>query len=303
MYSSSEISGYVNPDKIQSQTIIKTLFAHLNLYSTAPELETLCYRSREVLSSGASGTTEVGVNGEREKSEGFHRASQICLEQMLAHKEKEKGTAFFERRPRLVDERPSDDAPLSSECRRWALLNQALIQYPILLKGRVGLAHTVDGSQCRHLNPEQLVAENVQNWPSSDLLRSVDGLIVGMILWLANLCYGGIHAAAWNDHYPTVAEKWLWRASVSYIGFCGGFWVLLNFAVAKCRRLNDFWESWADGKKTWWQNVGLGIVVFICGFSLVFARFFILLEAFISVRKMPASAYQTPEWTAIFPHF
>lgn len=86
------------------------------------------------------------MNGEREKSEGLHRASQICLEQMLVHKEKDKGTAFFERRPRLVDERPSDDAPLSSECRRWALWNQAPIQYPVLLQGRVGLAHNVDGS-------------------------------------------------------------------------------------------------------------------------------------------------------------
>ena len=47
-----------------------------------------------------------------------------------------------------------------------------------------------------------------------------------MVLWLANFCYGGIHAAAWNDHFPSEVEKWLWRSSASYIGFCGGLWVV-----------------------------------------------------------------------------
>jgi hypothetical protein len=89
-----------------------------------------------------------------------------------------------------------------------------------------------------------LVAPKIQNWPLTDLLRNVDGLVVGMVLWLANLCYSGIHAAAWKGHFPNEAEKWLWPASASYIGVCGGLWVVLNFAVSGNPILNTFWEHW-----------------------------------------------------------
>lgn len=198
-----------------------------------------------------------------------------------------------------------NDFVTGADQRRWALVKDALIRYPVLTehKGYLALAHEVGGESCLHLRPDHLVASYIKNWPSNDLLRSVDGLIVGMVLWLANFCYGGIHAAAWNDHFPSEPEKWLWRASASYIGFCGGLWVVLNLLVAKYQRLNDFWEHWMDGKKSWWQSFALGTVVGVCGVSLFLARFYIVLEAFVSIRRMPLSAYQTPEWTDILPHF
>jgi len=33
-----------------------------------------------------------------------------------------------------------------------------------------------------------------------------------------------------------------------------------------------------------------------------FAKFFLVLEAFISLRKLPLSAYDTPRWTTLLPH-
>jgi hypothetical protein len=314
MYSSSEMSGYVNPKKIKSQTLIKTLLAHLNLFSKVPELETVCFRipaSAEPMSleqspkQQRSGSTEP-LPPALPPSASVHRSPQSCIELLQSQREKASGTAFFERKPRVLDKRATNDLGSRPDQRRWSLLKDALIRYPLLLADEDPwvLAHDVGGgTHCLHLKPEQLVADHIQNWPSDDLLRNVDGLIVGMGLWLANFCYGGIHAAAWNDHFPSVAEKWLWRSSASYISFCGGLWVVLNLLVARSRRLNDFWERWMDGEKRWWQNFGLGVVVFVCGFSLVLARFYIVLEAFISIRAMPASAYQTPEWTDVFPHF
>ena len=58
-----------------------------------------------------------------------------------------------------------------------------------------------------------------------------------------------------------------------------------------------------DGKKSWAESLVLGVVVFVCGLSLMLARVYIILEAFCSLRELPVSAYQTPEWTAVFPHF
>jgi len=302
MYASSEMSGYVNPKRIKSQTLVKTVLAHLSLFSKVPELETICFRT--AASSPMSESSKPQTSSfEVIPSTTVRRSPQSCMDLLQSQREKETGTAFFERRPRVVDKRPTNDFVSANDQNRWSLIKSAFAEYPYLRQDRLALAHDIDAAHCLHLKPEQLVADHIKNWPSNDLLRTVDGLIVGMVLWLANFCYGGIHAAAWNDHFPSVPEKWLWRASSSYIGFCGGLWVILNLLVARYRKLNDFWEHWMDGKKSWWQNFGIGVLVFICGFSLVLARFYIVLEAFLSIREMPVSAYQTPEWTDVFPHF
>ncbi|UNI21782.1 hypothetical protein JDV02_007738 [Purpureocillium takamizusanense] len=316
MYASSEISGHVKHKQknVKSQTFIKTLFANLNLYSTTPELETLCLlRPREDSEGGetAKGEAEDIVKHPNLASVtqfpgSVQRAPPSCLRPLEKTRQKEQGTAFFERRPRVIshqDQTAEDPAP--SDMSRWSLIQQAFQKYPdLLLRNRILLSHSVgEHSSCLHLRPEQLVATHIPNWPSNDLLRSVNGLIVGMILWLANLCYGGFHAAAWNDHFPSVPEKWLWRASSSYIGFCGGFWVVLNSAVARWPALNAFWEKWMDGEKSLAQSIGLGVIVFTCGFSLMLARMYVVVEAFISIRELPAAAYDTPDWTDLFPHF
>ena len=123
-----------------------------------------------------------------------------------------------------------------------------------------------------------------------------------MTLWLANLCYGAFHLAAWNDHFPSSAEKWLWRISAAYIAFCGGFWVILNSAVSKWARLNTFWEKWMDGEKSLLQSLTLGATVIVCGLSLTLARLYVVVEAFLSIRQLPIEAYRTPQWTDVFPH-
>ncbi|KAJ6444472.1 family c-likeg-protein-coupled receptor protein [Purpureocillium lavendulum] len=320
MYASSEVSGRVSREHIKSQTFVKTLFANLNLYSTTPELEMLSLvGSREAIEGDGNRVhgAVAFVKDDSLPSAQVHlptiqlpgrvqRAPAACLRQLEATRQKEQGTAFFERRPRVIPSQEQViDSPSSSDLARWSLIQEAFQKHStLLLDDRILLSHAAPGPcSCLHLRPEQLVATNIPNWPSNNLLRSVNGLVVGMILWLANLCYGGFHAAAWNDHFPSVPEKWLWRASSSYIGFCGGFWVILNSAVARWPALNAFWEKWMDGEKSLAQSIGLGAVVFTCGFSLMLARMYVVVEAFISIRELPVEAYNTPEWADLFPHF
>ena len=285
MYMSSEMSGQ-ETERIESQTIIKTLVAYLKLYSKAPEIEELSFRE--------SGKSPAKLT--------FALAPDECIDMLQARREKEAGTAFFERRPRILSK--GQHASLTCEtCERWSLAATAIKRHPQAIDEMVLATHEVDGRECRHFKAQQLVAERIQNWPGDDLLRKVGGLVVGMILWLANLFYGGIHAAAWNNHFPSTAEKWIWRGSALYIGFCGGLWVVLNYIVASYTPLNEFWESWMDGKKRWWHNIILGTLVFVCGLSLVLARAYIVIEAFVSIRELPAMAYDTPSWAQVFPHF
>ena len=295
MYMSSEMSGAVDPESIKSQTAVKTLFAFLRLYSRVPELELMSYRTSKPTSEAISARESI-------QHSSFKPAIDECLSDMRTKRlEKAAGTAFFERRPRVKGVEFSS-THISQTCiNRWTLAASAVEMYPTIRDHYLSHSHHQD--QCIHFKSEELLVPHVQNWPWDDLLRDVGGLVVGMVLWLACFLYGTVHAAAWNDHFPSVAEKWLWRSSSAYIGFCGGLWVILNYAAQAYRPFNTFWEKWMDGGGEWWHNVLISVPVVVCGFSLILARAFIILEAFISIRELPAAAYDTPTWAQVFPHF
>ena len=319
MYMSSEMSGDVDTDSLQSQTTVKTMLASLRLYSKEPEMENVAWHTTEedvVENVEQSSTAGLAVAFNRNSlpshaavlSKSANRlsicarmASKPSLELMRSKTlEKTAATAFFERRPRVkaVDAILQDKSETAA--RRWALAANAIEKYPVLREQYTFQTHH-DG-HCTHFKNEELLVRRVQNWPWDDLLRDVGGLVVGLILWLANFAYGAIHAAAWTEHFPTNAEKWLWRSCSAYIGFCGGLWVVLNYAAQAYRPLNVFWERWMDGGGKRWQHILLGIPVVICGLSLIFARGFIVVEAFLSIRSLPTAAYDTPSWSQVFPH-
>ncbi|GAB0132720.1 hypothetical protein EsDP_00001148 [Epichloe bromicola] len=191
MYSSSEMSGYMDPERVKSQTLIKTLFAQLNLYSRTPELETLrlLVPHRNKQSAQEPPHEQILPQG------AVQRATEACLTKVEESRQKDVRSAFFERQPRILQQRPPSKYSSSSERTRHQMMEQALQQYPTLMsKERILLTHQHPGlststmnardakHDCLHLRPEQLVANHIQNWPSNDLLRNVDGLIVGMIL-------------------------------------------------------------------------------------------------------------------------
>ena len=307
MYMSSEISGVVDEKKKKSKTIVKTVFASLGLSSKTPEIEFFCIRRHNTLPrlpvEDGAGNSQLPASGIcRGLTWRTHDASCRDLVKEAAAK-KAAGTAFFERRPRIQADPMSYQAADGAVQRRRDLFLAAVVRHMATKEYQLRDHMTSATDYCQHYKATQLVALSSRNWPSDELLRDIGGLVVGMVLWLANFIYGGIHAAAWNDSFPSVAERWLWRVSASYIGFCGGLWVILNFAVSRYGRLNDFWERWMDGDKSWYHNIILGSLVFVCGFSLMLARAYIVVEAFISVRSLPLAAYQTPRWSQIIPHF
>ena len=295
MYMSSEMSGAVDPKSIESQTSVKTLFAFLRLYSKVPELELMSYHQSEQIDDRSN-------NDESRPSQVMKPASESCLSDLKSKKlEKAAGTAFFERRPRVKGVGRSSSTISQTCINRWKLAATAIETYPAIRECYTFLSH--NRGKCLHFRSEELLVHRVQNWPWDDLLRNVGGLVVGMVLWLACFVYGAVHIAAWNDHFPSVAEKWLWRSSSAYIGFCGGLWVILNYGAQAYKPFNAFWERWMDGGGKWWQDILISVPVVVCGSSLILARAFIVVEAFISIRKLPAGAYDTPIWTQVFPHF
>lgn len=99
--------------------------------------------------------------------------------------------------------------------------------------------------------------------------------------------YGAVHALAWNGHFPSYPEEKLWRVSVTIIATGGfGVWLVVYLAEADTNPL--FFAFY--------------LIFCICPVIWAFARIFIVLEAFISVRSLPAGAYDTVAWTYFLPH-
>ncbi|MCJ1373388.1 hypothetical protein MMC20_004616 [Loxospora ochrophaea] len=151
--------------------------------------------------------------------------------------------------------------------------------------------------------PEQLVTECAANWPADDLLRGVAGLMVGVVLWFASMAFGGVHAAAWYLYFPTGAEAWLWRSSSFYISLCGLIWLAVNMLAQCSKRIWWYWYNALSHQVHWLNYVLWGITFLACGSAYLFARIFLVVEAFISLRALAAAAYDTPNWTFSIPHF
>ncbi|KAF7954809.1 uncharacterized protein EAE97_000068 [Botrytis byssoidea] len=140
------------------------------------------------------------------------------------------------------------------------------------------------------------------NWPGEDLLRSTGGLVMGMTLWLASIAFGAVHAAAWYDYFPSCFEQWMWRASAVYIAFSGISWLCINGLARAIKPVDQFWDRFLALKEDWCSFLVIGFLCTVCGISYVVARIYLVVEAFISIRKLPVGAYGTPDWTTVVPH-
>jgi hypothetical protein len=102
------------------------------------------------------------------------------------------------------------------------------------------------------------------------------------------LIFGAIHIGGWNFHFASFAEQLIWRvASVS----CTAIPPLVFLAV--------FYMGQLKRKR-------LLVVALVVGggtVSYIVCRLCMFVEMFTSLRAVPASVYQTPQWSQYFPAF
>lgn len=113
---------------------------------------------------------------------------------------------------------------------------------------------------------------------------------------------GAIHLSAWHDHFPCVAEAWLWCASALYIASSGGIWMLINLLAQTFPWIDRFWEDVMKLKVDRLVGATLLVTYGLCGMLYGASRLYLVVEAFISLRALPPSASGTPNWTQVFPH-
>jgi len=149
---------------------------------------------------------------------------------------------------------------------------------------------------------EELVVDRPRNWPGDDLLRQIQGNTMGMIMWGASTVYGAIHLAGWNDLFPTIAEKWFWRISAAYIIFSGILWAFLNMLDLLSGSVWIYWYDILAGSVRKRSHVLIYGLCLLGGSLYIIARTFLVVEAFISLRALPAAAYVSPSWILTVPH-
>ena len=199
------------------------------------------------------------------------------------------------------------NSPDSAQNLRWCLAAEAVIKYPAIKQRFKTIAFTdIEGNKTTYLQeeqPEELLVECSTNWSREGLLPGQFGLVMGMVLWSVSMAYGGIHAAAWDTYFPSKVESKMWQFSALYISSSGLLWCIINMLAKLWRPVDDYWNRTVLPHPPFAKSVPLVACCAVCGTMYILVRAFLVIEAFISIRRLPASAYETPNWTQLIPHF
>lgn len=142
----------------------------------------------------------------------------------------------------------------------------------------------------------------VSNWPGDDLLGREDKVLRSFLLSFATAAYGGIHAFAWNAYFATASERHWWRFSSAFVAASG---VVFSLRLIGTPMLNCFYKV----HKNNWLIFGMlllaiplvGSVLFL-SVTYIVVRPYLVVQALISLRRLPVNAYQTPRFVQFIPH-
>jgi hypothetical protein len=147
-----------------------------------------------------------------------------------------------------------------------------------------------------------------------------------------DMAYAAIYLSGWNIWFPTHVERILWRAAT--LSTMASIFLFLivealssHFAPYIQRRYgfpkrgpsrsrpHRWLPAWLHNIFKWIRNsspnrdpnyyIPLKVVLPLCIAALVYclARTYILLECLLALRRLPASTYETVEWSRYWPHY
>ena len=145
-------------------------------------------------------------------------------------------------------------------------------------------------------------------------VNKMDTHFASILIAVFSLLYCGSHLSAWNFHFPTVVEMWMWRGAC-FILLCAPFLflhfkILLVNAELKNREGND--KSWRERSAMDKTRIILKygflflhwlLACLILEKFFVFFRLYLLVESLASLRSPANGTYTTVQWTEYLPHF
>jgi hypothetical protein len=128
-------------------------------------------------------------------------------------------------------------------------------------------------------------ADRVNLIPGFTRIEGVNSVWNNSAIILISLLFGAVHVAAWDFHFPTATEQLLWRIASIGVTILP---VLLVIGSSMCVD--------ADG-----PQFGVLNIIYIGVYTI--SRLYMFVEMFVSLRAVPVSVYQTPQWSQYFPSF
>jgi hypothetical protein len=219
--------------------------------------------------------------------------------------------------------------------RRWLLVKEAATSYPQFLKTHVADSPGPPYNRALDLMQATTIPKNILptkykrlTWVPQRIRTRCGNSILelrqssttssllggGSMFITCAFLYGGINAASWNEHFPTPAERLLWRIS-SLLVMCAAIVLVLIFFVVGLMSvgIDEISGKCRESRKTLtrqicriWEEfypliIGI-LVIAICIFYLA-ARFYLVVEAFIGLRELPVEVYRTSNWIEYLLHF
>lgn len=135
----------------------------------------------------------------------------------------------------------------------------------------------------------------------SNLLATLQGrhgdMTSGLLLFLLPAIYGAIHLSAWTFQFPTAIEHKLWK--IACLDLVASLPVFLIGSFAREVGTNGVQFTQGDMAMLSWFGL-LFLVVNIP--ATVVARTYLVVESFISLRRVPVGVYATVPWSDWVPH-
>lgn len=174
------------------------------------------------------------------------------------------------------------------------------VEYPVVMEIR-NTAPATDGTTPDQNRDRSSHAEEdagtptrrparVQTDPSDTYLSDwVDQNLSLYLLGFFACAFGALHCLAWNPPFPTSNEKLAWRiSSVTTTVIPALFFTFMSYLDIKKKEAGDRFE----------------VIVSIFGFvPYLIGRATLVVLAFMTLRSLPADAFQTVNWNEYLPHF
>ena len=223
----------------------------------------------------------------------------------------------------------------NKDVQRWTRATEVLRQEPDKYKPGQNLELHKNHLQKRSKNfqDQPFNIKEIQ-----DVLLSSIGYdpLFWLMLIALPMVYGSVHLAAWNFDFPSRVEQIMWRVACIIIagGIFGSFVaigiIIIAVIAVDCAGGRIFGDDWI-GKvfhkvDDWMKNLSPSynllhmvlvrianfgfilllalLLLFILGlFALYFGcRLFVIVESFISIRRLPLGVFVTVHWANYIPH-